>query len=263
LRKLFMVAALAVAATLFSVSPAAANMPVELMDETNQGLHCPEVSHADGDASGGCHRGVNSDGLVLLIQHRATGDVIGFACIHRYELRLDENGEGWIDDQQFIPGSANCGSSSVLGGVTPCIDPVETHSQGHPEADGEEPLWHIDVEHDGEGIEEAELEFCIDDVIRIDPPPTLSCEWEGDMSLRIFEQTGHDLTAETYDGDVAPEDPEEAHFAIEGQIGHPSGHACDEARSLGEFEIQGHWDIDNEAGEPDTSAQIEVEHLEV
>lgn len=249
LRKLFMVAALAVVAMAFAAPSASATLPVELMDELNGGAHCPAVDEDDGEATGGCHRSVRSNS-VLLIQHRSTGDVVAADCINTYELRVDENGEGWIDDQVLAPGTANCGVAGVVGGITVCTTA--------PDPGGEEPLWHINIEHDGNGVEEAVAEFCIDD--RIAAP--ISCEWEGDTTVQINE-SGGDLTAETWDGDV------ESHFDIEAEEAHetaPVTHAqaegaCEQARMLGEFEIDGHWTIDNEAGQQNTSANIVIEHL--
>jgi hypothetical protein len=241
LRKLFMVAALAVAAMAFSASSASATMPVEAMDENAAGAHCPPVSHGGGNADGGCHLFAESTS-VQLIHHQAGGDVITADCINSYEVRLDENGEGWIENQVIAPGSSNCGSTAV-GGVTACTAPPEP---------GEEPLWHLNIEHDGNGNEEATAEFCIDRVIN-----EASCEWEGDTTLSVGELPGHDLSAETLD---TTGDPEESHFGIEHQLAHPVSHVgvCDFVRSLGEFEIKGHWDLRNEVG---PSADIQIEHL--
>jgi hypothetical protein len=243
LRRACLLLASAVVAIAFLGGSALAVMPVEVMDENAAGAHCPPVAHAAGDAEGGCHLFASS-ASVQLIQHRAGGDVVAGDCVWTFEVRVDENGEGWVENQAFTPGTTICGSTAV-GGFTPCTAP--------PEMSGEEPLWHVNMEHDGEGNEVATLEFCIDDRVS----PDVSCEWEGDLTLSISELPGHDLSAETLD---TTGDPEESHWSIEHQLAHPvSGTStCNFVRSLGEFEFRGHWGLRNEVG---PSADVEIEHL--
>jgi hypothetical protein len=224
--KLLLVALMAVAAFAFSASSASASLPVEVMDEASGGDHCADLGYANHRASGGCHLLVHSDS-VLLIQHRAAGDVIVNNCVNDYEIRLDENGEGWIQDVSFTPGDPGCGTA-----VTPCTE------EG---AKGDFP-WHIDIEHDGAGGEVGEAEICIDEVIA----PGISCELEGDIDISLNEDA-HELSAEADD----------ATFTVEENTAHPVGAQtnCNNLLLLGALEVDAHWTITGETG------NVEIEHL--
>jgi hypothetical protein len=221
--KLLAGAAMAIAVLVFTSSSANATQPVEIMDET--GLHCDDLTFVDHVADGGCHLTGHSDS-VSLIQHRATGDIVVGSCSADGELRIDENGEGWIQNVSFTVG-LGCGTIA-----RPCSE------EG---ALGDLP-WHINVEHDGAGNEIATGEGCLELTVTTG----VSCELEGDMTFE-FGEVDRDLSLEA---DDTP-------FVVEEVIAHPpvAQSICNTLIGQGAYEVAGHLAGQGQAEDG------EIEHL--
>lgn len=232
LRKLlFAAAAFALAVALWA-SPASAQEPVEIMNLNEDGAHCPAVTITDHWSDDGCHREMRSTSGVTFVQHRPTGDITVITCTHTLEPHLDENGEGWIQDIKFFPGSVACGTT-----FTPCT------------AEGVVEPWHFQISHNGLGDELMTIEACYDLPIS----PGVSCEILGDLQANLTNLGGGDYGLEA----------EDKLFAVESSTAHGGAGACG-FLTTGQLEVFAHFDVEDEGEmeeEHNPNASIQIEHL--
>ena len=141
-RKLFLLAAMAVAA--LAVGAGAANAQVEVIDEPS-GEHCGAVTTLTAHtAVGGCLVEFESTGAVPLHAY-IPGKVTLFDCSWHLEARIGENGTGYVTQAKLTnttPGSCP---------RTPCDEAAPSHA---------ELLWPF-VLNESAGQESLELTFCL------------------------------------------------------------------------------------------------------
>jgi hypothetical protein len=128
-RKLTLIAFAVVAAMAFAASSASAQA-VEVQQEG--GPHCPAVTSP---TSGGCHLSAVSDDVISL---EAFGSLVS-ACNNDYEARIDEDGHGYLTDQNLTGPSCT---------TPPCV----TNGVKNP--------WEIEVYEDA-GTK-LEARFCVE-----------------------------------------------------------------------------------------------------
>jgi hypothetical protein len=170
-RKLFLLAVTALAALAFSATSASAQVEVESTVEEG---HCSVVTinEETGLPEGGCQAHVvNSSATIDLLRHTSVGEAVSTACQNEYDLAIGEDGEGYLFNQNISTGTG-CGTAvaaCVTGGV-------------------QEP-WHVQIEEDGPGSEEAHVEICLD--VIINPVPLISCRVRADLDLDISGIADH------------------------------------------------------------------------
>jgi hypothetical protein len=148
-RKLFLLAAMAVAAMALAAPSASAQ--VEVTNELGQ--HCSAVTKVGHHVEGGCELHIVNEGQhVELIQHPVSGgpDVIVADCDNEFRAHIGEDGEGWIDEIEIS-----------LGETPSCNTAIRECRSGDPEAGGEDEPWHIQIEENGPGTEHANVEICL------------------------------------------------------------------------------------------------------
>ena len=205
--------------------------------ETGVPVHCPDVVlHTTGEAEEGCHfRAVSSPSpghphTVEFTAHLFGGSFHSMDCHHNYEIRMDENGEGYFQDFQFtqgLEGDLGCGETLIRA-----CTPAEAHgTAGGP--------WHVDTveQPDPDPPENPELftatvELCIvsEDLGRC----------EGPVALEVAEDP---LNAEDYEAELTPT-----------HAGQPNGIRCD----LGSAEFTAHYDL---TPENPTEEEIHFNHV--
>jgi hypothetical protein len=155
-RKLFLSVAAATTAIAFAASTASAQT-VEVNQE--DGGHCGPVTIVDHVPTGGCSIRVVSTQPVLFVRHvSGVGELEFSQCESVFEMRVNENGHGYIYNQELTPEGASCGRE-------PCD---EAESGNHPhrnlpwEAQLREPLG-------GENEEILRMTLCL---IAFDAGPT-------------------------------------------------------------------------------------------
>ena len=162
MRKLLLLAGMAIAAMALSAPTAAAN-PVEVVDN---GVHCGLVDASGHEATGGCHLQALSLGPIHLEVHSGGMETEGPACEYDFEVRLDENGEGYVQHVVIFPGDPECGT------FTRVCNEAEAHAGGNGP-------WETHIEETGAGQETATVEFCM--VL----PGGLRCE--GPVSIAVTQ----------------------------------------------------------------------------
>jgi len=150
-RKLFLLAAMALAA--LALTATTANAQVEVIDEDGFNDHCPAVTVVnDHDVVGGCHVEYKSEGDVPLVVQTAGGPVTLSSCEFHLSGRVGENGSGYIDNalltDEVPPSNPPCTR-------TPCDEP--SNAAHHPHA---ELLWPIAFT-EIDGVETLEATFCL------------------------------------------------------------------------------------------------------
>lgn len=145
-RKLFLLAAMAIAALAMTASTASAQI-VELSEEG--GDHCPAVVKNVHDVTGGCHIEFESENEVPLVANVPGVGVVTLSnCEVHIEARVGEDGEGWVT-QALLTGHP---APSVPCTRTPCDEAAPSHV---------ELPWEIHIEEDGPGLEFADVRFCL------------------------------------------------------------------------------------------------------
>ena len=144
-RKLLLLAAVAIAAMALSASTAAAINPVEVVDN---GVHCEPIDASGHEATGGCHLQALSLGPIHLEVHSAGIETTGPACENDFEVLLDEYGEGYVQHFVIFPGDPECGT-----GVRACRE-VEAHGTSNGP-------WRVHIEEAGPGLENAIVTVCV------------------------------------------------------------------------------------------------------
>ena len=173
MRKLLLVAAAAIAAMALSASTAAAINPVEVVDN---GVHCGFIDASEHEATGGCHLQALSIGDIHLEIHTWGMETTGPACENDFEVRLDENGEGYVQHFAIFPGETECGT-----GVRACNE-AEAHALGNGQ-------WRVHIEEIFTGQETATVEVCM--IF----PGGLRCEGEiGVQLVKVAEQYTAEVT---------------------------------------------------------------------
>ena len=145
-RKLFLLAAMAIAALAMTASTASAQI-VELSEEG--GDHCPAVVKNVHDVTGGCHIEFESENEVPLVANVPGVGVVTLSnCEVHIEARVGEDGEGWVT-QALLTGHP---APSVPCTRTPCDEAAPSHV---------ELPWEIHIEEDGPGLDFADVRFCL------------------------------------------------------------------------------------------------------
>ena len=206
--------------------------------ETGVPVHCPDVilHGTPTRAEGGCHlfattaASANHDHTFELTAHLFGAPFHSADCHNSFEIRMDENGEGYIQDIQFTQGTeGDLGCGATL--FRPCT-PAEAHgTAGGP--------WHVDtVERadpdppDNPEVFVATVEACFvsEDLGRC----------EGPVALEVAEDP---LNAEDYEAELTPT-----------HAGQPNGIPCD----LGSAEFTAHYDL---TPENPTEEEIHFNHV--
>lgn len=163
MRRLRLLAGIVIAAMALSGSTAVAD-PIEVVDN---GVHCGPVDASGHEATGGCHLQMLSIGDIHLEIHSTLGvETTGPGCEHDFEVRLDENGEGYVQHFAIFPGDVECGS----------MFRVCSESEAHAGGNGQ---WETHIEETGAGQETATVGFCM--IF----PGNLRCE--GPVSVAVTE----------------------------------------------------------------------------
>ena len=227
--KLPLLAMMAFAAAALAASSASAQGVEVTHTEPLTGVpaHCPDVTlHANLQAAeGGCHFVATGEGsgnhphTFELTVHVFGATFHSFDCHNSFEMRLNENGEGYIQDFVITAGSegdVSCGDTLVRV----CNTGVEAHGT----SDGP---WHVDT------------------VERADPDPPDNPEvFVATVEVCIVsEDTGRcegPVAVEVSEDAVNPEDYEAEVTST--HAGQPNGIPCD----LGTAEFAGHYDLEPE-----------------
>ena len=240
--KLPLLATMTCAATILAASSASAQGPVEVIHTIAKGpVHCPAVPlHTDGErAEGGCHfiatteasPNGNHPHTFELTAHLFGAPFHSADCHSTFEIRMDENGEGYVQDfaiTQGLEGDLGCGATLVRA----C-----TPDEAHGTADGP---WHIDaVERadpdppDNPEVFVATVEACYvsEDLGRCEGPVAL-------------EVAGRPVFGEDYKAELTPT-----------HAGQPNGIPCD----LGSAEFTAHYDL---TPENPTEEEIHFNHVD-
>lgn len=131
-----------------STAPAVA-ASIEVRTEPG-GEPCPPVTLVSHDVQGGCHTEIESTGEdATLHAMTAMGKVTISNCEVRAEARLDEHGEGYVN---------NAILAAPHAGAVPCTRRPCDENAGATDADLP---WPTHMEEQGAGHEEIEIAFCL------------------------------------------------------------------------------------------------------
>ena len=202
-RKLFLVAAMAIAALAMTAGPASAQ--VEVLEEGNE--HCPAVVVESAHVvHGGCHFEFESTGEVPFFAFvPGVGTVQLFNCEFHLEARIGEDGAGYITQAVMTSHPA----PSFPCTRTPCDEAAPSH---------EEFLWPIQI-NEVSGQESIEVTFCLRPVTGSEGESNTPCEVhlpDADLGNHDYELGAAGSTQ--YHCEVAPGIDvwiENAHFVYE------------------------------------------------
>lgn len=230
LRKLLLVMASVVAALAFSASAVSAQEPVEVSNETTE-EHCSDVTmehHEPDDAT--CTVRAVSERPSILWLHNGTIEFPFSACDNVFEAAINEDGEGFIYNQELTPEGGICGRE-------PC-DEAESGEAAHKNL-----AWPAEITEVAEDELNLHVVFCL--YPHSDDPgdegnTALFTNCEVNLSLEDEHPPNHEWEVGT-----PPID----------QNGN-GGAPC--VNLGGAVELDGHWLLEPNQAHPDS---IEIDHL--
>jgi hypothetical protein len=220
-RKLFLSVAAAMAAVAFAASTAYAQT-VEVSQE--DGGHCGSVTLVEHVPTGGCSLKAVWTQPTVLVRHIAgVGEVEFSQCGISFEMRINEDGHGYIYNQVFTVNGGSCGRESC--------DEVAPHHDLPWEAQFREPFGGLDQEI-------LRVTFCL---AAFDPGPA---EGQTGTSCTV------DITVTHFEHAMEFSTP---HFNLD----HRGGAPC--INLGGVVELTGHWVTQPSVFHPNS---IEIHHLD-